>query len=138
VPLTVAPPPRNGDAAQGTWCSDAPAFAASDRAAAHHDAPDTVPTLPMSAAIARTMAAGVLFIAAALSIPAAVGLILAAGLALARAGGNTRAVGLRLVAHEKSCNARQNFRVTWRLQRVAGKWRVAGLRASALGRRSCD
>ena len=38
----------------------APALAASDRAEAHHDAPEPLPTLPASAAIARTMAAGVL------------------------------------------------------------------------------
>jgi hypothetical protein len=68
VPLTVAPPPRNGDAAQGRWATDAPAFAASDQAETHHGAPEPTPTLPASAAIARTMAAGVLLSAAAMLV----------------------------------------------------------------------
>ena len=66
MPLTVAPPPRNGDAAQGRWFSDAPALAAADPVGAPPDAPEPAPTLPAPAAIARTVAAGVLLAAAAL------------------------------------------------------------------------
>ena len=79
------PSPRNGDAAQGTWDADPPAFAASDRVETHHDAPAPVPTLPTSAAIARTMAAGVLFSAAALSLPTTILLIVAVARATANA-----------------------------------------------------
>jgi hypothetical protein len=47
-------------------------------------------------------------------------------------------VGLRLAAHEKNCDGVQGFRLTWRLQHVSGTWRVAGLRGSDLGSRTCD
>jgi hypothetical protein len=65
VPHVVAPPPGTARAAQGRWPTDAPAIAAPDRADSHHDAPETDPTLPIPAATARTVAAGVLLAAAA-------------------------------------------------------------------------
>lgn len=77
VPPTVAPPPRNGDAAQGHWSDDGPAFAASDRPAAQEPAPRADPALPTPAAIARTVAAGVLLSAGALLPAASVVLVLA-------------------------------------------------------------
>ena len=65
MPLTVAPPPRNGDAAQGRWFSDAPEAPAADPVGVPPDAPEPAPTLPASAAKAPTVAAGVLHYAAA-------------------------------------------------------------------------
>ena len=78
MPLTVAPPPRNGDAAQGRWFSDAPEAPAADPVGVPPDAPEPAPTLPASAAIARTVAAGVLLSAAALAISATLVLLIVA------------------------------------------------------------
>ena len=78
MPLTVAPPPRNGDAAQGRWFSDAPEPPAADPVGVPPDAPEPPPTLPASAAIARTVAAGVLLSAAALAVSATLVLLIAA------------------------------------------------------------
>src|SRR3954447_24205500 len=58
VPLTVAPPPRTGEAAQGPWFADPPSIAAIDHAAMPSDGPATEPAHPQPAATARTVAAG--------------------------------------------------------------------------------
>ncbi|HEY6887433.1 MAG TPA: hypothetical protein VI300_06630, partial [Solirubrobacter sp.] len=55
-----------------------------------------------------------------------------------RPDGTALIVSLRLVAHEKNCDATQTFRVTWRLEQNAGGWRVAGLQGIALGGRPCE
>jgi hypothetical protein len=78
VPLTVAPPPRNGDAAQGRWRSGVPEPPAADAAGVPPGAPEPAPTPPAPAAIARTMAAGVLLSAAALAMAAAPVLLICA------------------------------------------------------------
>lgn len=57
MPRTVAPPPRNGDAAQGHWNAEE-STAATDRAARPHDEPAPVPAHPMPVAAARTAATG--------------------------------------------------------------------------------
>src|SRR4051812_25137169 len=64
VPLSVAPPPRTGDAAQGPWYADPPSIAATDHAAVTPDGPATESAHPKPAATARTVAAGDLFASA--------------------------------------------------------------------------
>src|SRR3954468_16400159 len=58
VPLTVAPPPRTGEAAQGPWFADPPSIAAADHAAMPPGGPAAEPAHPKPAATARTGAAG--------------------------------------------------------------------------------
>src|SRR3954468_23552775 len=58
VPLTVAPPPRTGEAAQGPWFADPPSIAAADHAAMPPDGRAVEPAHPGRPATARTAAAG--------------------------------------------------------------------------------
>src|SRR4051794_41940408 len=64
VPLTVAPPPRNGETAQGPWYADPPSAAAADHAAVTPSGSAAEPAHPTPAATARTVAAGALFASA--------------------------------------------------------------------------
>lgn len=59
MPPTVAPPPRNGEAAQGPGTAEE--SAALDHAARPHDEPAAEPAHPLPVAAARTAATGVLF-----------------------------------------------------------------------------
>src|SRR3954469_12543710 len=69
VPLTVAPPPRTGEAAQGPWFADPPSISATDHAPMPSDDPATQPAHPQSAAAARTAAAGAVLKGAATAPP---------------------------------------------------------------------
>ncbi|MDA0162576.1 hypothetical protein OM076_20040 [Solirubrobacter ginsenosidimutans] len=57
---------------------------------------------------------------------------------ITRPDGGALIVNVRLVAHEKNCDASQTFRVTWRLEPTADGWHVAGLQGIALGGRPCE
>ena len=85
MPLIAAPPPRNGDAAQGTWYADVSAPPVADPPSTRPDAPEPVPTRPAPAAIARTVVVGALLAATALLVSATF-VFLAAGVRLAVAG----------------------------------------------------
>ena len=58
MPLTVAPPPRKGEAAQGPWYADPPSISATDHAPVPSDEPATEPAHPQPVAAARTAATG--------------------------------------------------------------------------------
>ena len=74
MPLTVAPPPRTGDAAQGPLFTDSSRSVVPDHTTPEPAEPATEPAHPKPAATARTVAAGVLF--------AALGALLAASAVL--------------------------------------------------------
>ena len=63
MPLTVAPPPRTGDAAQGPLFTDSSRSVVPDHTTPEPAEPATEPAHPKPAATARTVAAGVLFAA---------------------------------------------------------------------------
>jgi outer membrane biosynthesis protein TonB len=75
VPLTVAPPPRTGDAAQGPLFTDSARSAALDHAVPEPVGPVADPAHPKPAATARTVAAGVLFAVVATAIAGCLALV---------------------------------------------------------------
>lgn len=75
MPLTVAPPPRKGEAAQGPLFTGSTWSTATDHAAPEPAGPGTEPAHPKPAAIARTVAAGVYLTALAMAIGACLVLV---------------------------------------------------------------